>query len=66
MGLGSKVLASIAVISGTLGFFLLLFLEPAVRSIFWQIVGQNILFASVGVISVSAAVIALGHWLWHR
>jgi hypothetical protein len=66
MGIGSKILASIAVLSGTLVFFALLFFDSSFRSFFWHLAGQNILFASVGVVGVSAGVIAIGHWLWNR
>lgn len=66
LGLGSKILAFIAVLSGTLVFFALLFFDSSFRSFFWQITGQDILIASTGVIGVSAGVIAIGHWLWNR
>ena len=66
MGLGSKILATVVILVGTAVFTALLFLSPTFRSVFWLLVRQNIMYASIGVIMIYASVIAFASWLWNR
>jgi hypothetical protein len=66
MGLGSKIVATLVILGGTIVFTDLIFLNPAFRSTFWLLVNGNFLYASVGIIAVYASIIALANWLWNR
>jgi hypothetical protein len=66
MGLGSKFLATLVILAGTAVFTAFIFLNPPFQSFFWALVGRNILYASIGIITVYASVIALASWLWNR
>ena len=66
MVLGLKVLASFIVVAGTIGFPTLLFGNQGFKTLYWNLVGQNGMYASVVAIAVFAFIIALGSLLWNK
>jgi hypothetical protein len=66
MGLASKILASLIAIGGSISFLALLFMNHGFRTLYWNLVGQNSMYASIGAIAVFAFIIALASLLWHK
>jgi len=66
MSAGSKILAALIVLIGTISFLALLSMNNGFRGFFWQVMSKNILYASVGAITIFAVIIAIGSWLWKR
>lgn len=65
MALGSKILAALAVLVGSV-LSIFIFVHPPLRSMYWDAAGENVLNASIGLVVIFASVIAVGNWLWTR
>ena len=66
MTVASKFLAAI-VVMGSITALSVLFLEDeSLRVFYWKLVGQDILYASLGAITMFASIIAVANLLWTR
>jgi hypothetical protein len=66
MALGSKILAALVAVIGTVSFPSLLFTNQGFRTLYWNLVGQDFQYAAVGAIAMFAFIIALASLLWSR
>jgi len=66
MAFGLKILAAMVAAMGTISFPYLLFFNQNFRIFYWNLVGQNAQYASVGAIATFAFIIALASLLWQR
>lgn len=66
MSIEIKILAGIVTIMGTILFSYSLFFNDDFRGFYWNLVGQDIRYAGVGVIATFATIIAAGSLLWHK
>jgi uncharacterized membrane protein len=66
MPLGLKILAGLVAIVGTISFPTLLFANHTFRALYWNLAGQNILYASVLAIVTFSCIIAIASLLWNR
>jgi len=66
VALGLKILASLVALVGTISFPALLFLNQSFRALYWNMVGQNAMHASIFAITTFAVIIAIASLLWHK
>jgi len=66
MALGSKILAALVALIGTISFPSLLFTNQGFRAFYWNLVGQDFQYAAVGAIAAFSFIIALASLLWNR
>lgn len=66
MALGFKLLAALIAVTGTIAFPYLLFLNSSFKALYWNLIGQDIIYASIGVIVTYAFIIALASLLWNK
>jgi hypothetical protein len=66
MGFGSKFLAAFIGLGGAIAFPYLIFMSQGFRTFYWDLVGQNIMYASIGAIATFSFIIALASFLWNK
>jgi len=66
MALGLKILAAVIGVMGTISFPYLILVNQSIRTSYWNLVGQNIIYASIGAIATFAFIIALSNLLWNK
>jgi len=66
MALGSKILAALVAVMGTVSFPSLLVTNQGFRTFYWNLVGQDFQYAAVGAIATFSFIIALASLLWTR
>lgn len=66
MAIGLKILAAFIAIAGSISFPSLLFMNQGFRTFYWNLAGQNVMYASVGAIAAFAFIIALASMLWNK
>jgi hypothetical protein len=62
----SKFIASITVIGSIIALSFLFVENESFRVFYWKLVGQNVMYASLGAITMFASIIAVGSLLWNR
>jgi hypothetical protein len=62
----SKFIAAIIVIGSIIAVLFLFSENESFRVFYWKLVGQDVMFASIGAITVFASIIAVGSLLWNR
>jgi len=66
MTAASKFLAAIVVIGSITALSVLFLDNESFRVFYWKLVGQDILYASLGAITMFASIIAVANLLWTR
>lgn len=66
MTAASKFLAAIVVMGSIIVLSFLFLEDESFRVYYWKLVGQDVMYASLGAITMFASIIAVGSMLWTR